>query len=53
MVKIFNQKCVICYEKDSVYSFRQCGHQCTCEVCYQSRGNVDILKCDVCRLELE
>ena len=37
MVKIFNQKCVICYERDSVYAFRQCGHQCFCEHCYQNR----------------
>ena len=28
VVKIFNQKCVICYERESVYAFRQCGHQC-------------------------
>ena len=31
VVKIFNQKCVICYEIDSVYAFRQCGHQGNCE----------------------
>ena len=31
VVKIFNQKCVICFERDSVYAFRQCGHQCICE----------------------
>ena len=49
VVKIFNQKCVICYEKDSVYAFRQCGHQCNCEQCYQNRGDIDILKCVVCR----
>ena len=49
MVKIFNQKCVICYERDSVYAFRQCGHQCICEKCYQSKGDIDILKCVVCR----
>ena len=47
MVKIFNQMCVICYERDSVYAFRQCGHQCICENCYQN--NVDIIKCVVCR----
>ena len=33
VVKIFNQKCVICYERESVYAFRQCGHQCICEQC--------------------
>ena len=49
MVKIFNQKCVICYERDSAYAFRQCGHQCICEQCYQSKGDIDILKCVVCR----
>ena len=49
VVKIFNQKCVICYERDSVYAFRQCGHQCICEQCYQNKGIVDILKCVVCR----
>ena len=49
VVKIFNQKCVICYERDSVYAFRQCGHQCICEQCYQSKGDIVILKCVVCR----
>ena len=49
VVKIFNQKCVICYEKDSVYAFRQCGHQCICEQCYQNKGDINILKCVVCR----
>ena len=49
VVKIFNQKCVICYERDSVYAFRQCGHQCICEQCYQSKGDINILKCVVCR----
>ena len=49
VVKIFNQMCVICYERESVYAFRQCGHQCICEQCYQSKGDIDILKCVVCR----
>ena len=49
VVKIFNQKCVICYERDSVYAFRQCGHQCICEQCYQNEGDISILKCVVCR----
>ena len=49
VVKIFNQMCVICYEKESVYAFRQCGYQCICEQCYQSKGDIDILKCVVCR----
>ena len=49
VVKIFNQKCVICLERDSIYAFRQCGHQCICEQCYQNKGDIDILKCVVCR----
>ena len=28
LVKGFNQKCVICLERDSDYVFRQCRHQC-------------------------
>ena len=49
IVKVFNQKCVICFEKDSEYIFKQCGHQCICEQCYQSKGDIDMLKCVVCR----
>ena len=49
VVKIFNQKCVICIERDSDYAFRQCGHQCICEQCYQNKGNIDILKSVACR----
>ena len=45
MVKIFNQKCVICLENDSVYAFRNCGHLCLCENCFDS----NITKCVVCR----
>ena len=48
-VKIFNQKCVICLERDSDYAFTQCGHHCVCEDCYQKRGDIDILKCVDCR----
>ena len=48
VVKIFNQKCVICLERDSDYAFRQCGHQCICEDCYQNKGDFDILKRFVC-----
>ena len=47
VVKIFNQKSVICWERDSVYAFTQCGHQCICEDCYQNRGDNDLLKCVV------
>ena len=47
--KIFSQKCVICLEKDSIYAFRQCRHQCICEQCYQNKGDIDMLKCVVCR----
>ena len=49
IVKVFNQKCVICFEGDSEYIFKQCGHQCICEQCYQNKGDIDILKCVVCR----
>ena len=49
MVKIFNRKCVICYEKDTVYAFRQCGHQCLCENCYQKRGDIDLSKYVFCK----
>ena len=45
IVKIFNQKCVICLDKDSVYAFRNCGHLCLCENCFDSR----ITKYIVCR----
>ena len=49
MVKIFNQKCVFCLERDSVYAYRQCRHQCICEQCYQNKGDVDKLKCVICK----
>ena len=49
VVKIFKEKCVICCERDSVYAFRQCGHQCICKQCYQNKGEMVILKCVVCR----
>ena len=49
VVEIFNQKCVICFERDSVYAFRQCGHQCICEQCYENKGDIDIIKCIVFR----
>ena len=49
IVKVFNQKCVICLERDSKYIFKQCGHQCVCEQCFQNKGDIDILKCVVCR----
>ena len=52
VVKVFNQKCIICYEKDSVYAFRQCGHQCICEQCYLSKEDINILKFVVCRTKL-
>ena len=49
LVKVFNQKCVICLERDNEYIFKQCGHQCICKQCYQNKGDIDILKCVVCR----
>ena len=48
VVKFFNQNCGICYEKDSVYAFRQCGHQLICEQCSQNKGDIGNLKCVVC-----
>ena len=48
--KVFNQKCVISFERDSEYIFKQCGHQCICERCYQNKGDVNILKCVICRI---
>ena len=50
VVKVFNQKCVICLEWYSDYIFKQCGHQCICEDCYQNKDDIDLLKCDVCRM---
>ena len=49
LVKFFSQKCVVCLERDSDYVFKQCGHQCVCEECYRNKGDIDILKCVVCR----
>ena len=49
LVKMISQKCVICLERDGDYAFRQSGHQCICEQCYQNEGDIDILKCVVCR----
>ena len=49
IVKVFNQKCVICLERDSEYIFKQCGHQCICNHFYQNKGDINTLKCVVCR----
>ena len=49
VVRIFNQKCVICLERDSEYTFKHCGHQCICDKCYQNKDNIDIQKCFLCR----
>ena len=49
VAKFFNQNCVLCVERDSDYLFKYCDHQCICEECYQNRGNIDILKCIICR----
>ena len=48
-MNIFNRKRDIRSENPSVYAFRQCGQQCICEKCYENKGDVDILKCVVCR----
>ena len=50
VVKIFNQKCVICLERDNIDALRQCGDQCICEECYQNKGDVIILECAICRI---
>ena len=44
VVNIFNQKCVTYLERDVVYAFRQCGHHCICEQCYQNKTDIDISK---------
>ena len=49
IVKIFNHNCVICLDRDSDYIFKQSGHQCICEQCYQSKGDIDIINCVICR----
>ena len=49
VVKIFNEKCVICLDRDSIYAFRECGHQCICQQCYENKGDINILKSVVCR----
>ena len=49
MIKFLNQKCVVCFKRDSDYAFRFCGQQYVCENCYQNKGDIDILKCIVCR----
>ena len=48
VVKIFNQKCVICLELVIDDLFKECGHQFVCKECYQNKGNIDILKCILC-----
>ena len=48
-VKVFNQKYVICLERDSDYIYKQCGHQCFREECCQNISNIDIIKCVICR----
>ena len=49
VVKTFNQKWVICDERDSDYIFKPCCQQCFCEECYQSKGDIGILKCVIAR----
>ena len=48
VVKISNQNCVLCLERDSDFIFKQCGHQCICEECYQNKGDIKIFKCSFC-----
>ena len=49
LVKFLNENCVICCEGDSANVFRQCGHECICDDCYQNRINTALLSCVVCR----
>ena len=35
-VKIFKQKCAICWESTSVYAFHQCGPEYVFEICFES-----------------
>ena len=49
VVKILIKSFFICYERNSIYAFRQSGHQCFCEHCYQIKSDFDILKCVFCR----
>ena len=49
VVKVFNQKCVIYFKRDSDYKFWKCGQQCFCEESYQNKGDTDISICVVCR----
>ena len=37
VVKVFNQKCFICLERDSDYILKQGGHQCICEEGYEKK----------------
>ena len=50
MVKILNQICVFCSAIDSVHDFRQCGHDCVCEICYDFNEHI-ILRCVVRRVK--
>ena len=47
MVKFFNEKCVRCFERDSDFAFRFCGHQCIGESC-QNKGDIGLVKSIVC-----
>ena len=40
VVKIFSQKCVISLVSYSDYIFKQCRHQCICDVCYRNKGDI-------------
>ena len=42
-MKCFNQEFVIRFENPSVYEFRQRGHHCLCEKCYEKKGDMGIL----------
>ena len=44
IVKIFNQKCVTCFQNNRVYAFPECGQLCTCNDCYDNKGDIGIMK---------
>ena len=37
VVKVLNEKCVICLERDSDFNFKQRGYQCICKECCQKK----------------
>ena len=44
VVQIFNQKCVICIERDSEYAFRKNGYQCASQNGFNNEDDINIKK---------